>query len=50
MFTLVSIPMMERRVAATRSDYEEYRGRTPMLLMRLGRKAGAEDSSNEEQT
>jgi len=37
MFVLVSIPMMERRVAAMRSDYEDYRKQTPMLLIRLGR-------------
>jgi steroid 5-alpha reductase family enzyme len=37
MFALVSIPIMERRVAATRGGYEEYRRRTPMLLPRLGR-------------
>jgi protein-S-isoprenylcysteine O-methyltransferase Ste14 len=37
MFVLISIPMMERRVAARRSEYEEYRKHTPMLLVRLGR-------------
>lgn len=37
MFTLVSIPMMERRVATMRSGYEDYRKQTPMLLVRLGR-------------
>ncbi len=32
MFVLVSAPWMERRMSATRVGYEEYRGRTPMLL------------------
>jgi len=34
MFVFVSIPMMERRVLATRADYEEYREQTPMLVLR----------------
>jgi steroid 5-alpha reductase family enzyme len=38
MFVFVSIPMIERRVAATRAGYEQYRQDTPMLLLRLGRR------------
>jgi steroid 5-alpha reductase family enzyme len=34
MFVLVSIPMMERRVLSTRSDYHAYRDETPMLIPR----------------
>ncbi len=34
MFVFVSIPMMERRVLATRPDYAEYREQTPMLVPR----------------
>jgi steroid 5-alpha reductase family enzyme len=34
MFVFVSIPMMERRVLATRPDYAEYRDQTPMLVPR----------------
>jgi steroid 5-alpha reductase family enzyme len=37
MFVFVSIPMMERRMMATRSGYAEYREGTPMLLPRLTR-------------
>jgi steroid 5-alpha reductase family enzyme len=35
MFVFASVPMMERRLLATRCGYEEYRARTPMLLPRL---------------
>jgi steroid 5-alpha reductase family enzyme len=37
MFVFVRIPIMERRVLATRADYEEYREQTPMLLPRPAR-------------
>jgi steroid 5-alpha reductase family enzyme len=37
MFVFVSIPWMERRVLATRSEYVEYRDETPMLLPRPSR-------------
>jgi len=35
MFVFVSVPMMERRVLATRADYADYRATTPMLVWRL---------------
>ncbi|MBN1319878.1 MAG: DUF1295 domain-containing protein [Thermoleophilia bacterium] len=34
LFVFVSVPMMERRLLATRGDYGEYRERTPMLVPR----------------
>jgi steroid 5-alpha reductase family enzyme len=34
MFVFVSVPMMERRLLATRTDYSEYRDQTPMLVPR----------------
>lgn len=37
MFVSVSIPWMERRMLATRTDYAEYRAKTPMLLPRPSR-------------
>jgi steroid 5-alpha reductase family enzyme len=35
MFVFASVPMMEKRLLATRPGYAEYRARTPMLLPRL---------------
>jgi steroid 5-alpha reductase family enzyme len=46
MFAFVSIPMMERRLLATRAGYDEYRQCVPMLLPRLYRKAAATESSD----
>ena len=34
LFVFVSVPMMERRVVATRTGYAEYREQTPMLVWR----------------
>ncbi len=34
MFVFASVPMMEKRLLATRAGYAEYRARTPMLLPR----------------
>lgn len=45
MFVAISIPMMERRLQATRAMYGEYRAQTPMLLPRVCRRAAATDPS-----
>jgi steroid 5-alpha reductase family enzyme len=37
LFVFVSIPLMERRISATRDGYAEYREQTPMLLPRPSR-------------
>ncbi len=40
MFVFASVPMMEKRLLATRPGYAEYRARTPMMLPRLRGAAG----------
>jgi len=38
LFVLVSIPMMEKHVSATRPSYEEYKKRVPMLIPWFGKR------------
>jgi len=44
MFVFVSIPMMEKRLLASRTGYRAYRALTPMLLPRLGRREATEST------
>jgi steroid 5-alpha reductase family enzyme len=37
MFIFASIPLMEERMLATRTDYAEYRNRVPSLLPKIKR-------------
>jgi steroid 5-alpha reductase family enzyme len=46
MFVFVSIPMMEKRLSATRAGYDGYRERTPMLLPRLGRREATAETGD----
>lgn len=46
MFVFVSIPMMEKRLLATKSDYAEYRERTPMFLTLSLRRDATTDSAD----
>lgn len=46
MFVFISIPMMERRLLATRAGYAEYREQTPMLLPRPYRRDVTTQSSD----
>jgi steroid 5-alpha reductase family enzyme len=46
MFVFASVPMMEKRLLASKAGYREYREAVPMLLPTIGRAAASGDAEN----